>query len=260
MKVKKIWMSRESKEKSHFRGSMMGRILGIAVLMLLFICGGMAMIFCLNLPREIASLILCLGTTAAGVYLALRAGRRSVRDVMVFFLTEDDRLFVMDARSLGSRGGTAIGYFEDMGEIRKFLRRLAEKPYLPAGAGEILKVERIRENGSYCTVICQMRLPGRQVTRHTFFLVHGYEEEDLLVWQLQRRKDWESSMGTENRRNQTGVAVSTLLGICCSGICVLSHPEVQQLPTDLYAPFLAGAFFAFFMAVYFGIRYRRGES
>lgn len=260
MKIRKIWMSADTGRKSHFRGYVTGSILGIAVLMLLFICGGMAMIFCLNLPREIALLILCLGTTAAGVYLALRVGRRSVRDAMVFFLTEDDRLFAMDVRSLGNCGGTAIGYFEDIGEIQKFLRRLAEKPYLPAGAGEILKVERIRENGSYCAVICQMRLPGRPVTRNTFFLVHGYEEEDLLVWQLQRRKTWETSMGTESRRNQTGMAVSVILGICCSGVCVLSHPEVQKLPTDLYAPFLAGAFLTFFLAVYFGIRYRRGES
>lgn len=260
MKIRKIWMSADTGRKSHFRGYVTGSILGIAVLMLLIICGGMAIIFCLKLPREIASLILCLGTTAAGVYLALRVGRRSVRDAMVFFLTEDDRLFAMDVRSLGSCGGTAIGYFEDIGEIQKFLRRLAEKPYLPAGAGEILKVERIRENGSYCAVICQMRLPGRPVTRNTFFLVHGYEEEDLLVWQLQRRKTWETSMGTESRRNQTGMAVSVILGICCSGVCVLSHPEVQKLPTDLYAPFLAGAFLTFFLAVYFGIRYRRGES
>ena len=160
MTVKQIWMSLETGKKSRFAWHTLGASAGIAALMVLFVCGGTALMFALHLPRTPFLLALCLGVTLLAVWLAVLAGRRAVQDAALFFLTEDGRLFTLDARSLTQIGGTALSYALGTIQVQAFLRLFAENPYLPASADEILHVMRIKENRSHYAIVCQVRRPN----------------------------------------------------------------------------------------------------
>ena len=259
MNLQKVWMSPNPGRKNRYAQRTLGGIAGIAVLMLLLICGGTLLPFYLHWPREAFSVLLCLGVTALTVWLALRVGWRSAGDATIFFLTEDDRLYMMDARTLSDHGHGVPGYAAGTAEIQKSLRAMAERPFLPAGADEILKVERIRENRTYYAMVCQVCRSNRQMVKRTCFLVKGYEDEDLLLYQLERRESWENRLELAENRNPLYLLISALALAGFIALCVMSHPEVGRLPQGIYLPCLGAAFIAFFFVVYFVLRLRRGE-
>ena len=172
---------------------------------------------------------------------------------------EGDRLFAVDARSLVYHGRDILSHAAAMMEVQQFLQKLAENPYLPAGADEIRRVERIRENRSHYALVCQVRHPNRRMVRRTYFLVKGLEDQELLLHQLERRKSWENDLDAAENRNPFFILLSSL---ACGGfvlLCVLSHPAVARLPQDIYFPCLGLAFAALCVLVYFAIRQSRGE-
>ena len=196
-----IWMSRDTGNKSRYGLRTLGGIAGIVILALLLACGGSVLGIVMGWPAEVYALALCLAVTLLAVCLAVGVGRRSVRDATVFFLMEGDRLFVMDARRLVYQGRDILSHAAAMAEVQQFLRNMARAPYLPAGADEILKVERIREQRTHYALVCQVRHPNRRVIRRTYFLVKGMEDQDLLLFQLERREGWDNGMEpVENRR------------------------------------------------------------
>ena len=95
--------------------------------------------------------------------------------------------FAVDARSLVYYGRDILSHAAATMEVQQFLQKLAENPYLPAGADEIRRVERIREHRSHYALVCQVRHPNRRTVRRTYFLVKGLEDQELLLHQLERR-------------------------------------------------------------------------
>ena len=110
MEIRTIWMSPDTARKSRWGLRTLGGIAGIAALMGLLIIGGTLLAFALDLPREAFSLLLVCAVTALAAALALKLGWRSVGDATVFFLTRDDRLYVMDARTVSRWGRGIPGY------------------------------------------------------------------------------------------------------------------------------------------------------
>ena len=258
-KILNIWLSPDTANKSRYGWRTLGGILGIAALALLLTCGGAVWLISRGGPVIQLSLVLCLGVSALTVFLALRLGRRSVRDATVFYWMEGDRLFAMDARSLVYHGRDILSHAAATMEVQQFLQKLAENPYLPAGADEIRKVEKIREHRSHYALVCQVRHPGQRTVRRTYFLVKGLEDQELLLHQLERRKSWEKDLDAAENRNPFFILLSAL---ACGGfvlLCVLSHPAVARLPQDIYFPCLGLAFAALCVLVYFAIRQSRGE-
>lgn len=258
MQFKKIWISPDTGKKSRYAWQVLGGILAIVTLMMLLIGGGVALSFQLGAVQKVFDFALCMGVTGLAVWLALRVGWRSVGQATVFFLAEDDKLYVVDARMLSDHGHGLMGYVAGAAQTQAFLRRLSEKPFLPAEADEIAKVGRIRENRAYYAIRCWVRRPGRRAAKHTYFLVKGYEDEQALLHQLERRKNREITQDTENR-NGLFLFISTWLLIGFGILCVLSHPAFGKLPQGIYFPCLGAAFVAFYFFVYFLIRIRRGE-
>ena len=154
--VTHIWMSPDTGKKSRYGPRTLGGIAGIVALAMLLVCGGTALGLSMGWPMELVSLALCLGCTALAVLLAVGLGRRSTGDATVFFLMEGDRLFAMDARRLVYHGRDILSHAAATMEVQRFLRNLAESPYLPAGADEILKVEHIRESRSHYALVCRV--------------------------------------------------------------------------------------------------------
>lgn len=259
MKLKKIWMSSETKKKSHFFLGTAGVILGIALLSVLLILSGSILIEILGLSKKVFSLFLCIGVTIFGVYLALKTGQRSLQNTMVFFLTEEDRLFVLDVRTLVCCGNDFISYQKASGEIQTYLRRLSQKPFLPRNAHEIVKVNFIKENRNSYVLNCQIKYQESFIEEQTFFLVKGYEEEELLLYQLERRKTWENVLEPSTRKTPFYLLISGLSMVLCGGVCVLSHPMVAKLPQEIYFPFLGLAYLFFSIFLCFIVRYRRGK-
>ena len=254
-----IWMSRDTGNKSRYGLRTLGGIAGIVILALLLACGGSVLGIVMGWPAEVYALALCLAVTLLAVCLAAGVGRRSVRDATVFFLMEGDRLFVMDARRLVYQGRDILSHAAAMAEVQQFLRNIARAPYLPAGADEILKVERIREQRTHYALVCQVRHPNRRVIRRTYFLVKGMEDQDLLLFQLERREGWDNGMEPVENRRPFYILISAL---ACGGfavLCILSHPAVARLPQGIYFPCLGAAFAALCCTVWFVIRQRRGE-
>ncbi len=259
MELKKVWMSPDTEKKSRYAWRTLGGTLGIAALMLLLITGGVWLSFLHNWSRKIFSLLLCGGATALTVWLALRLGWRSVKDATCFFLTEDDHLYVIDTRFLFYRGSGILSHGADTLETQKFLRRLAQKPFVPNQASEILKVDGIRENSTYYAIRCQVRHPNRQVAAHTYFLVKGYEDEDLLLWELERRESWKHALEPADNKRPFFIFLWAIVFAGFVVLCVLSHPAIARLPQGIYFPCLVAAFAVFFILVYLIILQRRGE-
>lgn len=259
MELKQVWMSADTARKSRFGLRTLGGIAAIAALMLLLIGGGLTLSFALDLPREVVSLLLVCAVTALAVTLAVRLGWRSVQDATVFFLTEDDRLFVLDARMLSRLGRGVLGYAAGAMETQELLRELARRPRLPAEADEIRKVAGIRENGAYHAVRCQVRRPGCRTVPRTYFLVKGIPDEEALLRQLERRQSWETALEPADSKSLLRILVSTLVLAVFTALCVLSHPAVGKLPQSIYFPCLGAAFLTVCFLVTFIVLHRRGQ-
>lgn len=193
MPVKKIWIAAPPEGKSLYALHSLGAVVGITALILALVAGGTVLTLYYSLPRESTLLGLCLGGVILGVVLALKAGRRSLRDALVFFLTQEDRLYLLDARTLARYRRGPAGYASMALDTQKLLDRLASSPTLPVQALEIVKVEKIAQGDRCSRVTCRVRRSTGQEGRWRFLLPEGYPEEDLLRFQLERRMGLDSS-------------------------------------------------------------------
>ena len=83
----------------------------------------------------------------------------------------------MDARALSDHGHDVLGYAKGAMETQKFLQCLAEQPYIPAGADEILLAKEVRTYRRCHVLRCLVRHPNRQVVPKTYILPKGYAQE-----------------------------------------------------------------------------------
>lgn len=259
MEPKQIWMSRNTTQKSRYALRTLGGVLGIAVLAMVLIAGGTWLSLSRGWPMKVASTILCLGVAVLVAALAVGLGRRSVGDATVVCLTADDRLFLINARSLVYHGGNLLSQGAAAVEVQQFLRSLARNPGVPAGADEILRVEGLREYGTHYALICRVRHPNGRVIRRSCMLVKGMEREDLLLQQLERRQRCDAAPEAAENRMPLYLFLSGLL--CCGllAVCVLSHPAVGRLPQGLYFPCLGLTFLAACLVVTLVVLQRRGH-
>lgn len=259
MELKKVWMSKEAGKKSRYGYQTVGGILGIVLLMTALLFIGTFFSLSLGLPQQSSSMILVLLATALGGVLAVRLGRRGIQDAMIFFLTENGRLWIMDSRGLSNHGHGFWGFALGTMETQAFLRMQGKQPFLPKGADEILKVLNIKENSSHYAIRCQSRYPNKRVARHTYFLIKGIPDEEMLLQELERRKTWESTLEPVENRNPRYILMSGLAFAACVTLCVLSHPAVARIPGEIYFPCMGASLIALWFLIYFIIRQHRGE-
>ena len=259
MEIKDIWLSPDSAGKSRFALGGIGGVLGISALALLLAGGGTVLMLRRGLSVQAMGLGLCVLVTALVLFLAFRLGRRRVQDATVFFLTEEDRLFALDAREMTDYGGNTVDNLLGDFRTQRLLRELARRPELPGRAREIVRVENLKDRGSSLAALCLVQdMQGRRF-RHSYFLVRGLENEEELIRQLERRKSWKSGL---EERDGKGPLYMLLSGGGLAALvllCLLSHPAIGALPSKIYFPCLLGAFAAAAVLVSFLVRYRRGE-
>ena len=259
MELKKVWMSPETEKKSRYGYRAVGGILGIVLLMTVLLFSGNAFFPSIGISRKWFSSILICFVTFLGIVLSAQMGRRGMQDAMIFFLTEDDRLWIMDARGLSNHGNGFWEFAAGSMETQAFLRKQGKQPFLPKRADEIVKVLNIKENHTHYAIRCQARHPNKRVTRHTYFLVKGIQDQEILLKELERRKTWENTLEPVENRNPLYIVLSGILFAGCVILCVLSHPAFSKLPGEMYFPCLGASFVMLFPLLYFIIRQRRGE-
>lgn len=259
MELKKMWMSPETGKKSNYGYRAVGGTLGIVLLMFVLLIGGTLGSLSLGVPQEWFSAILVIFVTGLGIILAARLGRRGIQDTMIFFLTENDRLWAMDTRGLSYHGRGFWGFAAGAMETQAFLREQGEQPFLPNGAEEILKVLNIKENRSHYAIRCQSRYPNSHTVRRTYFLIKGVPDEEMLLQELERRKTRENTLELADNRKPFYILLSGLAFTACVSLCVLSHSAVAKLPGEIYFPCMGASLIALYFLLYFIVRQRRGE-
>lgn len=257
----KIWMSPQIQAgRNHFLHTM-GGSLGIALLGVLLAAGGSVCMIRRGMSMRTWSLLLCVAVTALLIGLAVRLGRRSARDAIVFFLDEQDHLFWADTRTLCSgrsvTGATRHAAAQEA-DAQRWLERIRNRQTVPPGAMEVLKVERMRENPHDYALICQVRKNGR-VFRSGCTVLKGYEDEDWLIRELERRRGWENQLEQREDPSAAGMAVSGLLLLCSVAVCFFSHPAQARLPQNFYFPALALAGVGAAALLYWSVRRHRNE-
>lgn len=251
----KIWMSPQTEKHNPSYLHLAAAVAGLVLLALLLVMGGLELVRRLHLPLQTSLLALCLLITALLTFLAYRLGRRNARNVTVFFLDEQNRLFVADLRWLLPRGRAT---YHDWKQIQQWMDRIRAGQVLPAEAAEILRVESLRENPGDYALVCQVRRHGR-TGKWTLMLMKGYEDEDWLVRELERRRSWDSHLAEDNDRRPVLPAAGALwLGAGVLG-AVFSHPALGRLPQNIYFPCLAVALAGAVMLAYWIVKRHRGE-
>ena len=259
MELKHIWTSGNTRIGSRYAVKVLGGSLVLAVLAAALVAGCTTLLYRLGLMNEWVTLVLCLAVTALIVVAAFRLRRSVQRDRTIFYLTEDDRLFVLDAASQYRHTGGVLGMAEGAIKTEQFLNENACRPVLPAGADEILLAKEVRTYRRCHVLRCLVRHPNRQVVPKTYILPKGYAQEKALLCQLEGRRDPDPGPEPDLAPQTFLLLLSSLSLVALIGLCVLSHPAVARLPQAIYFPCLALALFAFYGMVYCIIRRRRGE-
>ena len=258
MQFQKIWISPNVQSKNRCLLRNLTGIIAIVAAMTILVMGGTYLSFLFGLPQKLFSVVLLCVSVAISVALALKLGWSNAQDATVFFLTDDDRLFVLDARISPPHHGVR-GFCHSVLKIQKQLQELTQYPHLPSGTREIKKVESIKENHAYYAVHCLVCDHGGQLIRQLCFVVKGYEEEELLLGQLQRRQSTKTDFEQAENRTLFYLICSALCFAGLVTLCILSHPWCGLLPQAVYFPCLGATFVVSFFVVYFLIRHRRGE-
>lgn len=259
----KIWMSKQTNRRNLFAAHTIAGMLGILLLAALLIAGTAALVLASEEYKEASALLLCLLVSAVLIFLACRLGRSRLRDAVIFFKDDEERLYVLDARqSVPYRRGFT-GSIRSSMEIQQKLdgikREAERKGTVPPEAVEILKVERIKEHAGSCSLVCRIRRDQGQAGKWTYHLIRGYEGEEELRYQLERKRTWTGAVLPEKNRNPLGIFLSLPAFVLFGLLGLGSHPALALLPQKLYFPCLAGTALSLYSLIYFLVRQRRGE-
>lgn len=259
MELKRVWMSRDAARKSHFALHAVGGVVGIVALVMALTVGGVFLAARMGLPQQLSLLALGAAVTVLGVALGLGLGRRTAGEATVFFLTTDDRLFVLDVRTIARFGQGEVGYLTGAGNTQKLLRALAEHPRLPGLADEVYRVTAMQEYPADWSVQFLARRPGRAPVPRTCLVEKACPDGDLLLRELERRLTVDNPLEPAPLSCPRSVLFSGAALAGAVALCVLSHPAVGRLPQVAYFPCLGAALLAAWLFGYFWLRHRRGE-
>ena len=188
------------------------------------------------------------------------ANRIMVPQVLVFFLTEDRHLFYIDARNgieFVNRG--IIGVLQTYWRADKRLNQFREAREVPALANDILWVKNIRTRRKDTSAVCYVRRWNGKLINQTVFIDNNLLDAASLMQELEFRKKSAGS-DTASDKNIPRMIIGIVLMLLFSILSYLSHGEVQILSESIYFPCLALDIISLYIALYYFIKYRRGEK
>lgn len=265
----RIWMSTNTGQSDNkYAVRMVLGILGCIVLTL-FICAlGTVVSIKMEENKELVSLLIILLGTGLVIWYAMRIGRMSVRDTLIFCKDENDKLFVVNLRDqVRFRKGLG-GYVAMAAETERLqtqlkndgtLERKLQDGTMGDMACEILSVRNIKAQKDGHSVVCTVKFPTGRTGKATYLVCRGYEQEEELLFHLQRRLHKVITGEVEKNPYPVRIAISLLALIGMVTLCALSHPAVAKLPENIYFPCLGLTYVPVCFLLYYIIKMRRGE-
>lgn len=259
---KKVWIMRRDGGKSHYAaGLILPLAIGIPAAMAL-LAGTVVLGLRCGLPMEQLTLAACLLITALLIWLAVRTGRKSLRDGQIFWQDSEEQLFAADLRQFAPARRDIFSQIGAALRVQKLLDQIPEgevPSWIQANGIRLLSAEHIRERRNSWAAVCRVRYPNGGEGTRTFILPRGLEGEEELISVLQRMEQSEVAPQMRADRSTAGILVSLLGAVVFGGLCLMSHPAVGRLSSSIYFPMLGLTAAALAVLVYFAIRKYRGE-
>lgn len=266
----KIWISENLKKKNHYTAGILLPLLFGLILVFCLIFGSILLGFALNLPMELLTFAVCIIATAFLIWAAAEAGRRSLRDALIFCQDRDGEIYVIDARKYISFQRGIPGFISMLFKTQKILNNLispggvlekylSQKESLRGLEPRILSVKKIKENRKSYSMICHVETPARRPSRQTYVFSKGYDREKELLHALELFCSRSIHAEVHENRNPAYIILSSVILVLFVVLCICSHPATALLPAGIYFPCLGAAFLSVCCLVWFAVRQHRGE-
>ncbi len=266
----KIWISENLKKKNHYTAGILLPLLFGLILVFCLIFGSILLGFALNLPMELLTFAVCIIATAFLIWAAAEAGRRSLRDALIFCQDRDGEIYVIDARKYISFQRGLPGFISMLFKTQKILNNLispggvlekylSQKESLRGLEPRILSVKKIKENRKSYSMICHVETPARRPSRQTYVFSKGYDREKELLHALELFCSRSIHAEVHENRNPAYIILSSVILVLFVVLCICSHPATALLPAGIYFPCLGAAFLSVCCPVWFAVRQHRGE-
>lgn len=259
--INKKWMYSRSRKHNH---KMFIELL-LLILVILILCSVIIFASHVLMKYELYNLnialflMLVMGVLcfALAIYYA---NRIMVPQNFVFFLTEDRHLFYIDARNgieFVNRG--IIGVLQTYWRADKRLNQFREAREVPSHANDILWVKNIRNRRKDTSAVCYVRRWNGKLINQTVFIDNNLPDATSLMQELEFRQKT-AGPETTSDKNIPRMIIGIVLMLLFSILCYLSHREIKILSESIYFPCLALDLISFNIALYYFIKYRRGEE
>lgn len=208
--------------------------------------------------------ILLLLIAAGSTVLMLRVGINAYRDALVFCLTKDGSLYVIDASnkpsqraSWGLKTRLVFNFFKSLSETARILDRIARDgiPEEDLRTGKIKQINKLQYVSGRRYAECSIETGDGSLGTWRYDISNHTEELFGLLESRSASGIWETGGNTYTKQ----ICLSALLLLLCLGLCIASHPSVGCLPAAMYFPSL---FILYIPAILLGIfilKKRRGE-
>jgi len=265
----RIWMSKISGQSDNkYAIRMVLGLFGCVLLAVVFSVGGAMLSIKMEEQKELISVLSLVLTTVLVIWGALRLGKMSVRDTLIFCKDENDEMYVLNLRDKVRYRKGLIGYTSMVAETERLQTKLRNEGTLEQKlkdgtigemACEILSVKNIKVQRDGHSVVCLVKYPNGRCGNATYQISKGFEQEDELLYHLERR--WQRRVSGEMEKNPYPVRIfaSAVTLICVIALCVCSHPAVAVLPEAIYFPCLGISVVPLWFLLYYVTKMRRGE-
>jgi len=265
----RIWMSEISGQSDNkYAIRMVLGLLGCILLAVVLSVGGAILSIKMEGQKELISVLSLILTTVLVIWGALRLGKLSIRDTLIFCKDVNDTMYVLNLRDKVRYRKGLVGYASMVAETERLQTKLRNEGTLEQKlkdgtigemACEIISVKNIKVQRDGHSVVCRIKYPGGRCGNVTYQVSKGFEQEDELLHHLERR--WQRSVNGEIEKNPYPVRIfaSAVALICVITICVCSHPAVAVLPEAVYFPCLGISVVPLWLLLYYVTKMRRGE-
>lgn len=265
----RIWMSEISGQSDNkYAIRMVLGLFGCVLLAVVFSVGGAMLSIKMEEQKELISVLSLVLTTVLVIWGALRLGKMSVRDTLIFCKDENDEMYVLNLRDKVRYRKGLIGYTSMVAETERLQTKLRNEGTLEQKlkdgtigemACEIVSVKNIKVQRDGHSVVCLVKYPSGRCGNATYQISKGFEQEDELLYHLERR--WQRRVSGEIEKNPYPVRIfaAAVALICVIALCVCSHPAVAVLPEVVYFPCLALTIVPLYILVYYITKMHRGE-
>lgn len=264
----RIWMSEKSKQNNHYAARVVLPVAGGVLLAMAFIIAVTFAAMHMGWSIQVVSCFMCVFVTVMLILLALKIGKISNRDTLIFCKDDRDNLYVVDLRQFVKYQRGIVGYANmasDIGWIQKkikedhILEKDMEDGSIIKYASLIFAVENMKVKSDGYVVLCRVRHPKGAIGKVTYMIQQGYDQENELIAALELRMRKRAAVEMKKNSYPIRIFISALTFIAAVILCVLSHPACGILPQSIYFPCLGISFIPLIVMVTFIIKQSRGE-